>query len=145
MITGIWAAACTPNSTSRERFLYVKLFVLVTLLTGVALFATLRRTRRPRQDLAWKVSDAQNVVKDTSLRICISSLYCGDNHAFELSGLQMVQLKKEGISDNIIKVMPIPVLSVFRRGPAGSAMGILPGMITTAKPSGATPSTVKVN
>ena len=115
----------------------MKLLALVTVFAGVAVLALAQDAPAPA---GLKVSDVQEMVKGGLSEDLVIAALRKENHAFELSGMQMVQMKKDGISDNIIKVMLDPKASVSAAVPASSAMGIVPGMITTAKPSGATPS-----
>ncbi len=117
----------------------MKLLALVTVFAGVAVLALAQDAPAPAGS-GLKVSDIQEMVKGGLSEDLVIAALRKENHPFELGGMEMVQLKKDGVSDNIIKVMLDPRASVSAVAPASSAMGIVPGMITTAKPSGATPS-----
>jgi hypothetical protein len=86
-------------------------------------------------DVTLKVSDVEDMLKSgLSEDLVIASLRRA-NQAFALSPQEMVQLKKDGISDNVIKVMLDP--SAASLSPAVPTAGILG--LRTPKASGATP------
>jgi hypothetical protein len=104
--------------------------ILVTILS--AGFA--QNGPKPASDVTLKVSDVEDMLKSgLSEDLVIASLRRA-NQAFALTPQEMVQLKKDGISDNVIKVMLDPSAAP---SPAVSAAGIIG--IRTPKASGATP------
>ena len=82
-----------------------------------------------------KVSDVEEMVKSGLSEDLIIASLRKENHPFELGPMEMVQLKKEGISDNIIKVMLDP--SAPATAPIIPASGVVG--IRTPRASGATP------
>jgi len=86
-----------------------------------------------------KISDVQEMVKGGLSEDLIVAAIRKDGHAFDLSPMDMVQLKKEGVSDNIIKVMMDPKASTV--GPANVPATAGTAVVTIGgKPSGATPA-----
>jgi len=84
-----------------------------------------------------KVSDIQEMVKSgLSEDLVIASLR-KERHAFNLTGPEMIQLKKAGLTDNLIKVMLDPTAPTTLAAGAPVVNG-LPG-VTVPRASGATP------
>lgn len=115
-----------------------KLSVLLLILAGFAV-SGLAQTPAP-SGTALKVSDVEEMIKGGLSDDLVISAIRKDNHAFELSGADMVRLKKEGVSDNVMKVMLDPKATVT--APAAASVtptAAVAGILTIAKPSGATP------
>jgi len=116
----------------------MKLSVVTLILSAVVTLASAQDARKPGGS-GLSASDVQDMVKSGLSEDLVISALRKENHSFDLSAMEMVQLKKAGLSDNIIKVMLDPkasvVPSVAPREGAGGAI-VLAG---TARPSGATP------
>ncbi|HUP04514.1 MAG TPA: hypothetical protein VMU19_11025 [Bryobacteraceae bacterium] len=118
----------------------MKLFALVTILVGVAVSAAGQQAPKPSPGLT--ISDVQDMVKGGLSEDLVIAALRKENRPFDLSATEMIQLRKSGISDNIIKVMLDPKAQVTPLPAAGSAPAgaqevRIAGM---SQPSGATPS-----
>jgi len=125
-----------------KEILGMKLSVFTIVLLGAAVLAGAQDAPKPVGSGS-NVSDVQEMVKGGLSEDLIVAALRKENHACELSATEMVQLKKAGVSDNIIKVMLDPKASV---APAALPPAAVPVNVQevrlagVAQPSGATPS-----
>jgi len=117
----------------------MRLKALTTILLGMAAFAGAQDAPQTASS-GLKVSDVQEMVQGGLSEDLVIAAIRKENHPFDLSGLQMVQLKKAGLSDNIIKVMLDPKASVAPSAAPALTSGAVLGALSGAKPSGATPA-----
>jgi hypothetical protein len=114
----------------------MKLCVLFVVVLGLSALVSAQDAPKPAGS-GLKISDVQEMVKGGLSEDLIIAAIRKDGHPFDLSATDMLQLKKEGVSDNIIKVMMNPN--------AATAPGFVPvtagtGVVTVGgRPSGATP------
>jgi hypothetical protein len=129
----------------------MKLSVLMMIFVGMATIAIaapndVQDAPKPAGS-GLKVSDIQEMVQGGLSEDLVLTALRKENHAFELSPMEMVQLKKGGVSDNIIKVMLDPKASVTLAAPVIPVVAVTPAVapsnvtvsLGTAHPSGATP------
>jgi hypothetical protein len=124
-----------------KEILGMKLSVFTIVLLGAAVLAGAQDAPKPAGSGS-KVSDVQEMVKGGLSEDLIVAALRKENHAFELSATEMVQLKKAGVSDNIIKVMLDPKASVapVALPPAAVPVAVQEVRLAgVAQPSGATP------
>jgi hypothetical protein len=117
----------------------MRVIVLATMLLGIVTFACAQAAPTAASS-GLKVSDVQEMVQGGLSEELVIAALRKENHSFELSGLQMVQLKKVGFSDNIIKVMLDPKASLASSSTPALTSGAVLGALSGAKPSGATPA-----
>jgi hypothetical protein len=84
-----------------------------------------------------KISDVTDMIRSGLSEDLVIAALRKSKQPFELTPQQMVQLKKDGVSDNIIKVMLDP--SAPASGGRGSPVVVMPMGIHTPRASGATP------
>jgi hypothetical protein len=120
----------------------MKLFTHTVIFFAMAVLAAAQDAPKP-QDSGLKVSEVQEMVHGGLSEDLIIAALRKNNHAFELTASEMVQLKKDGLSDNIIKAMLDPKASETN---AAAGSGVAPpagnGVVVTigaGRPSGATP------
>jgi hypothetical protein len=112
----------------------MKLIVLATVFLGLAAYGSAQDASKPASS-GMKVSDVQDMVQSGLSEDLIIAALRKQNQPFELGAVEMVQLKKAGLSDNIIKVMLDPKATVTTT--VASVSGI--AGIGAARASGATP------
>jgi hypothetical protein len=121
---------------------YMKLFTLAATILGIAALAGAQDASKPGSS-GLKVSEIQEMVQAGLSEDLVIAAIRKDNHSFELSPMEMVQLKKSGVSENIIKVMLDPKAPVGSAAPMAMPTQVTPTAVTVslggAKPSGATP------
>lgn len=115
----------------------MKLAMVTLVLLGLSTLAGAQDAPKPAGS-GLKVSDVQEMVKGGLSEDLIVAAIRKDGHAFDLSPMDMLQLKKDGVSDNIIKIMMDPgaaTAPAIVPVTAGNAVVTIGG-----KPSGATPA-----
>jgi hypothetical protein len=127
-------------TNSESEGIFMRLLSLATMLLGIAAFAGAQDAPKAASS-GLKVSDVQEMVQGGLSEDLVITALRKENHPFELSGLQMVQLKKAGLSDNIIKVMLDPRAFISASAAPAITSGAVLGALSGAKPSGATPAT----
>jgi hypothetical protein len=114
-----------------KQLLFVACALLMSLGSGLA-----QNAPKPA-NAGMSVADVQDMVKAGLSEDLVIAALRKDNKKFDLGAQDMLQLKKAGVSDNIIKVMldpSAPVASPAAQALAGGVVGIRP-----ARASGATP------
>jgi hypothetical protein len=108
--------------------------VLATIFLGFAALASAQDAPKPTGS-GLKASDVQEMVQSGLSEDLVIAALRKQGRPFELSAMEMVQLKKAGLSDNVIKVMLDP------NAPVTSTIAASGGMMSlgVARPSGATP------
>jgi hypothetical protein len=108
---------------------------LISVAAAIVIAVSLCAAQNAQKTM--KVSDVVDLVQAGIPEDVVITKLRKANHAFDLSAQEMLQLKKSGVSDNVIKAMIDPASPIAPSAPAASTIS-LPGM-SSPKASGATP------